>query len=142
MAHRDLGQFYLSVGDYTGALKHFTKIRESCTTSQHVVDMCIAILEVKSPLLDSPFTQYSRNGSSSSYYKETTHTSRHMSSKPTPRLMLRQTPHQQRLPLQLSQAQRQPRKRRKGPNGRQNSTLQVPLLTLGKGTMRRRRISF
>ena len=46
MAHRDLGQFYLSVGDYTGALKHFTKIRESCTTSQHVVDMCIAILEV------------------------------------------------------------------------------------------------
>ena len=48
MAHRDLGQFYLSVGDYTGALKHFTKIRESCTTSQHVVDMCIAILEVKS----------------------------------------------------------------------------------------------
>lgn len=47
MAHRDLGQFYLSVGDYTGALKHFTKIRESCTTSQHVVDMCIAILEVK-----------------------------------------------------------------------------------------------
>ena len=48
MAHRDLGQFYLSVGDYTGALKHFTKIRESCTTSQHVVDMCIAILEVGS----------------------------------------------------------------------------------------------
>lgn len=47
MAHRDLGQFYISVGDYTGALKHFTKIRESCTTSQHVVDMCIAILEVK-----------------------------------------------------------------------------------------------
>ena len=47
MAHRDLGQFYLSVGDYTGALKHFTKIRESCTTSQHVVDMCIAILEVE-----------------------------------------------------------------------------------------------
>jgi len=46
MAHRDLGQFYLSVGDYTGALKHFTKIRESCTTSQHVVDMCIAILEL------------------------------------------------------------------------------------------------
>lgn len=51
MAHRDLGQFYMSVGDYTGALKHFTKIRESCTTSQHVVDMCIAILEVESPLV-------------------------------------------------------------------------------------------
>ena len=48
MSHRDLGQFYVSVGDYTSALKHFTKIRESCTTSQHVVDMCIAILEVKS----------------------------------------------------------------------------------------------
>lgn len=48
MAHRDLGQFYISVGDYTGALKHLTKIRESCTTSQHVVDMCVAILEVES----------------------------------------------------------------------------------------------
>lgn len=61
MAHRDLGQFYLSVGDYTGALKHFTKIRESCTTSQHVVDMCIAILEVGSPLFDSHFTQCLRS---------------------------------------------------------------------------------
>ena len=50
MAHRDLGQFYVSVGDYTGALKHFTKIRESCTTSQHVVDMCISILEVEPSL--------------------------------------------------------------------------------------------
>lgn len=48
MAHRDFGQFYQSVGDYTSALKHFTKIRESCTTSQHVVDMCIAVLEVGS----------------------------------------------------------------------------------------------
>lgn len=46
MTHRDLGRFYQSVGDYTAALKHFTKIRESCTTSQHVVDMCIAILEL------------------------------------------------------------------------------------------------
>lgn len=51
MAHRDLGHFCLSVGDYTGALKHFTKIRESCTTSQHVVDMCIAILEVETSLV-------------------------------------------------------------------------------------------
>ena len=46
MAHRDLGDFFRTVGDYGTSLKHYTKSREFCTTSQHVLDMCISILEV------------------------------------------------------------------------------------------------
>jgi COP9 signalosome complex subunit 1 len=46
MAHRDLGDFFRAVGDYGTSLKHYTKSREFCTTSQHVLDMCISILEL------------------------------------------------------------------------------------------------
>lgn len=46
MGHRDLAEFYRSVGDYQTALKHYAKLREFCTTSQHVLDMCIAVLEL------------------------------------------------------------------------------------------------
>jgi len=46
MAHRDLGDFYRATGDYGTSLKHYTKSREFCTTSQHVLDMCMSILEV------------------------------------------------------------------------------------------------
>ncbi|EEB98310.1 hypothetical protein MPER_02208, partial [Moniliophthora perniciosa FA553] len=46
MGHRDLAEFYRSVGDYPAALKHWTKSREFCTTGQHVLDGCISILEL------------------------------------------------------------------------------------------------
>ncbi|TFK28247.1 G protein pathway suppressor 1 [Coprinopsis marcescibilis] len=46
MAHRDLGDFYRQLGDYASSLKHYTKSREFCTTSQHVLDMCLSILEL------------------------------------------------------------------------------------------------
>ncbi|CAL1709729.1 unnamed protein product [Somion occarium] len=46
MAHRDLGNFYRSVGDYSSSLKHYTKSREFCTSSQHIVDMCMSVLEL------------------------------------------------------------------------------------------------
>ncbi|KAF8899911.1 26S proteasome subunit RPN7-domain-containing protein [Gymnopilus junonius] len=46
MAHRDLGDFYRASGDYGTSLKHYTKSREFCTTSQHVLDMCMSILEL------------------------------------------------------------------------------------------------
>ncbi|TDL27911.1 hypothetical protein BD410DRAFT_894056 [Rickenella mellea] len=46
MAHRDLGNFYRSIGDDPAALKHHTKSREFCSTSQHVVEMCLNILEL------------------------------------------------------------------------------------------------
>ncbi|KAF8064961.1 26S proteasome subunit RPN7-domain-containing protein [Lyophyllum atratum] len=46
MAHRDLGYYYRSVGEYSSSLKHFTKSREYCATSQHVLDMCLSVLEI------------------------------------------------------------------------------------------------
>ncbi|OJA14300.1 hypothetical protein AZE42_01567 [Rhizopogon vesiculosus] len=46
MGHRDLGDFYRATGDYTQALKHYTKSREFCSTSQHVLDMCLSVLEL------------------------------------------------------------------------------------------------
>lgn len=47
MAHHDLGEFYRATGDYPSSLKHHTKSREFCTTSQHVLDMCLSVLEVR-----------------------------------------------------------------------------------------------
>ncbi|KAI0701936.1 G protein pathway suppressor 1 [Cytidiella melzeri] len=46
MAYRDLGEFYRSIGDYQSALKHYQKLREYCTTSQHVLDMCLSVIEL------------------------------------------------------------------------------------------------
>ncbi|TRM67147.1 G protein pathway suppressor 1 [Schizophyllum amplum] len=46
MAHRDLGNFYRSAGDPAQALKHFTKSREYCATGQHVLEMCLSVLEL------------------------------------------------------------------------------------------------
>ncbi|KAI0074359.1 PCI-domain-containing protein [Panus rudis PR-1116 ss-1] len=46
MAHRDLGEFYRSIGDYTAALKHYAKSREFCTSNQHVLDTCLSVLEL------------------------------------------------------------------------------------------------
>ncbi|THH02120.1 hypothetical protein EW145_g6799 [Phellinidium pouzarii] len=49
MAHRDLGNFYRATGDDGSALKHYTKSREFCTASQHVLDMCLSVLEIAVP---------------------------------------------------------------------------------------------
>ncbi|KZT64455.1 PCI-domain-containing protein [Daedalea quercina L-15889] len=46
MAYRDLGDFYRATGDHATALKHYTKSREFCTTSQHVLEMCLSVLEL------------------------------------------------------------------------------------------------
>ncbi|KAH7883123.1 26S proteasome subunit RPN7-domain-containing protein [Phlebopus sp. FC_14] len=46
MGHRDLGDFYRATGDYSQALKNYTKSREFCSTSQHVLDMCLSVLEL------------------------------------------------------------------------------------------------
>ncbi|KAK7683842.1 hypothetical protein QCA50_013218 [Cerrena zonata] len=46
MAHRDLGHFFRSIGDYSSSLKHYSKSREFCSSSQHVVDMCMSVLEL------------------------------------------------------------------------------------------------
>ncbi|KAI6143789.1 26S proteasome subunit RPN7-domain-containing protein [Pisolithus tinctorius] len=46
MAHRDLGDFFRSTGEFGLALKHYTKSREFCSTSQHILDMCMSVLEL------------------------------------------------------------------------------------------------
>ncbi|KAI0088210.1 G protein pathway suppressor 1 [Irpex rosettiformis] len=46
MAHRDLGEFFRATGDYQSALKQYQKLRDVCTTSQHVLDMCLSVLEL------------------------------------------------------------------------------------------------
>ncbi|THH14785.1 hypothetical protein EW146_g5592 [Bondarzewia mesenterica] len=46
MAHRDLGAFYRSTGQYEASLRHYTKSREFCTSSAHVLEMCLSVLEL------------------------------------------------------------------------------------------------
>lgn len=54
MAHRDLGNFYRSLGDTTNALKHYSKGRESCTTATHVLQMNMAAVELLVEQLNYP----------------------------------------------------------------------------------------
>jgi COP9 signalosome complex subunit 1 len=46
MSHRDLGDYHRSLGEYNTAIKHYTKSREYCTTGQHILEMCLSVLEV------------------------------------------------------------------------------------------------
>ncbi|KAH9974350.1 G protein pathway suppressor 1 [Lactifluus volemus] len=46
MAHRDLAEFYRVTGDFDNALRHHTKSREFCTTTQNMLEMCLSVLEL------------------------------------------------------------------------------------------------
>ena len=46
MAHRDLGDHLRSMGNLTEALKYYIKTRDHCSTSEHVVEMCLNVIEV------------------------------------------------------------------------------------------------
>jgi COP9 signalosome complex subunit 1 len=46
MAHRDLGDHLRSMGNLSEALKYYIKTRDHCSTSEHVVEMCINVIEV------------------------------------------------------------------------------------------------
>jgi COP9 signalosome complex subunit 1 len=46
MAHRDLGNYYRTVGDFQSALRHYQKTREYCSTGQQVLEHCLNVLEV------------------------------------------------------------------------------------------------
>lgn len=48
MGHRDLARFQYRMGDLPGAVRSYTKSREYCTTSQHVLEMCLGVIEVRS----------------------------------------------------------------------------------------------
>ncbi len=50
MAHRDLGDHFWDTGDYTEALKSYTKTRDYCSTTDHVIEMCLNVIEASSRL--------------------------------------------------------------------------------------------
>lgn len=52
MAHRDLGDHLRSMGNLQEALKYYIKTRDHCSTSEHVVEMCISVIEVSLELKD------------------------------------------------------------------------------------------
>lgn len=47
MGHRDLARHQYKMGDLQGAIRSYTKSREFCTTSQHVLEMCMGVIEVR-----------------------------------------------------------------------------------------------
>ena len=46
MAYRDLAAFYRATGSFESSLRHLTKSREFCTSTQNMLEMCLSVLEV------------------------------------------------------------------------------------------------
>jgi len=46
MAYRDLATFYRTTGSFESALRHLTKSREFCSTTQDMLEMCLSVLEL------------------------------------------------------------------------------------------------
>ncbi|CAG8824622.1 25821_t:CDS:2, partial [Gigaspora rosea] len=46
MGHNDLGDHYYNCGNPTNALKCFSRTRDYCTTSKHVIEMCLNVIKV------------------------------------------------------------------------------------------------
>ncbi|EST08794.1 Proteasome component (PCI) domain protein [Kalmanozyma brasiliensis GHG001] len=46
MAHRDLGDHFWDTGDHQEALKSYTKTRDYCSTTDHIIEMCMNVIEV------------------------------------------------------------------------------------------------
>ena len=46
MGHTDLGEFYFERGDFQNAIKSFVRTRDYCTTSKHIIAMCISVIKV------------------------------------------------------------------------------------------------
>lgn len=44
--HDDLGDHYLQCGDLSNALKCYSRARDYCTSSKHVVNMCLNVIKV------------------------------------------------------------------------------------------------
>lgn len=47
MGHRDLARFQYKVGDLQGAVRSYTKSREYGSTSQHILEMSLGVIEVR-----------------------------------------------------------------------------------------------
>ncbi|KAI8368221.1 26S proteasome subunit RPN7-domain-containing protein [Radiomyces spectabilis] len=46
LTHVKLGDYYYNIGDYANALKNYVRTRDYCTTSQHLLDMCLNAIKV------------------------------------------------------------------------------------------------
>ena len=46
MGYRDIGDFQRKSGDLSAAIRSYSKSRDYCTTSQHILDMCLSIIDV------------------------------------------------------------------------------------------------
>ncbi|KAI8843105.1 26S proteasome subunit RPN7-domain-containing protein [Chytridium lagenaria] len=44
--HQDLGDLYYEAGDFQNSLKSYSRTRDYCTTSKHMVDMCMNVIKV------------------------------------------------------------------------------------------------
>lgn len=43
--HDDLGDHYLDCGDLSNALKCYSRARDYCTSSKHVIHMCLNVIK-------------------------------------------------------------------------------------------------
>ncbi|ORY82347.1 26S proteasome subunit RPN7-domain-containing protein [Leucosporidium creatinivorum] len=57
MGHRDLARHQYKMGDLQGAIRSYTKSREFCTTSQHVLEMCMGVIEVALEMANYSFVR-------------------------------------------------------------------------------------
>ncbi|KDQ06293.1 hypothetical protein BOTBODRAFT_60691 [Botryobasidium botryosum FD-172 SS1] len=46
MGHRDLANHFAALGDYQSAILHYNKSREYSTTSRHILEQCLSVLEL------------------------------------------------------------------------------------------------
>lgn len=46
MGHNDLGDFHYDRGDLSSALKCYLRTRDYCTTSKHIIQMCLNVIKV------------------------------------------------------------------------------------------------
>jgi hypothetical protein len=81
MAHRDLGTFYRATGGFDSALRHHTKSREFCTTTQNMLDMCLSVLEVCPSYCLLVMSTADTSARSFSWNNAAFHTSQHMFSR-------------------------------------------------------------
>ncbi|GAA5872623.1 hypothetical protein JCM8547_003712 [Rhodosporidiobolus lusitaniae] len=57
MGHRDLARHEYLTGDLQAAVRSYTKSREFCSTSQHVLEMCLGVIEVALDLQNYAFVR-------------------------------------------------------------------------------------
>jgi len=46
MGHNDLGDYYYNRGDLNSSLKCYVRTRDYCTTSKHIIQMCMNVIKV------------------------------------------------------------------------------------------------